>query len=188
EHAQLLEEALRQRPDGLILSVYPADGYLLLDLVRRQPRRPTVLAMTIAPLHPTFYETAGPIANGIFGPSQWEPDERIPFPGTMNFISNFEKSFQELPSYHAGAAFAACQILERAITEVGTLDHTLIRDRISALDAVTVIGRFKVDHLGRQVGHNPILVQWQQGKKEIVYPAKMQTAAPRFEPDRETGP
>ena len=143
--------------------------------------------MTIAPLHPAFHDTAGPIADGIFGPSQWEPDERIPFPGTMSFIHDFEQSFQKLPAYHAGASFAACQILERVISEVGTLDHEVLRDRISALDAVTVIGRFKVDHHGRQVGHNPILVQWQQGTKEIVYPAKMRTAMPRFDLPQEAG-
>ena len=188
EHVQLLEDALRERADGLILSVYPPDGYLILDLLQSKPWRPAVLGMTIAPLHPAFHETAGPIAEGLFGPSQWEPDERIPFPGTMGFINDFERSFQKLPSYHAGAAFAACQIFERVITEVGALDHDVIRDRISGLDAVTVIGRFKVDHLGRQVGHNPILVQWQQGKKEIVYPAKMRTAPPRFDVFRETGP
>jgi branched-chain amino acid transport system substrate-binding protein len=187
-HAQLVEDMLRERADGLILSVYPTDGYLLLDLLQRTSRRPAVLGMTIAPLHPTFYETAGSSAEGIFGPSQWEPDERIPFPGTMSFIRAFEQSFGQLPSYHAGAAFAACQILERTIVEVGALDHELIRERVSALDTVTVIGRFKVDHLGRQVGHNPILVQWQEGKKEIVYPVKMQTSAPRFEPPRESGP
>jgi branched-chain amino acid transport system substrate-binding protein len=45
---------------------------------------------------------------------------------------------------------------------------------------VTVIGRFKVDSTGKQIGHNPILVQWQDGNKEIVYPTKMRTAAPRF--------
>ncbi len=29
------------------------------------------------------------MANHIFGPSQWEPDERIPFPGTRRFVEGF---------------------------------------------------------------------------------------------------
>jgi branched-chain amino acid transport system substrate-binding protein len=48
------------------------------------------------------------------------------------------------------------------------------------MDSVTVIGRFKVDHRGMQIGHNPFLIQWQDGEKKIVYPRKLQTAAPRF--------
>jgi hypothetical protein len=42
------------------------------------------------------------------------------------------------------------------------------------------MGRFKVDEKGRQIGHNPILIQWQNGVKEIVYPTKLQTAPAIF--------
>ncbi len=180
ELPRLLDQAKKANADGLLLAAYPPDAYLLLDLLTQGDWRPKVLAITIAPIHPDFHQRAGAIAEGIFGPSQWEPDERIPFPGTIKFIQDFNSAYRKLPSYHAGSAYASCQILERAITEVGDIDHQRIRDYISALDTVTVIGRFKVDHHGKQVGHNPILIQWQAGKKEIVYPTKMRTAPPRF--------
>ena len=178
--APLLDEAAHKNAVGLILSAYPPDGYRMLALMTSSGWRPRALGITIAPIHPDFHRQAGPIAEGIFGPSQWEPDERIPFPGTNDFIHDFNAAYQKLPSYHAGSAYAACQILERAITDLHDLNHDRIRDYINALDTVTVIGRFKVDLQGRQVGHNPILIQWQGGKKEIVYPTKMQTAAPRW--------
>jgi branched-chain amino acid transport system substrate-binding protein len=136
--------------------------------------------MSIASIHPDFYRKAGPIAERIFGPSQWEPDERIPYPGTTQFIQAFQTAYRKMPSYHAGSAYASCQILEQAVDDLHDIDHERIRDYISALDTVTVIGRFKVDPTGRQIGHNPILVQWQGGHKEIVYPTKMQTAPPHF--------
>jgi branched-chain amino acid transport system substrate-binding protein len=136
--------------------------------------------MTIAPMHPEFLKKAGPIGEGVFGPSQWEPDERIPFPGTKKFIADFVQYTQKQPSYHAGSAYSACQIIENAINRSGKIDHDKIRDYIRSLDTVTVIGRFKVDQQGRQIGHNPITIQWQNGKKEIVYPVKLQTAAARF--------
>ena len=176
----LIREAAQANAHGLIMSAYPPDGYHLLELMQAADWRPKALGMTIAPIHPDFYRNAGPIAEGIFGPSQWEPDERIPFPGTMQFIQDFQAAYHKLPSYHAGSAYAGCQILERAITDLQEINHHRIRDYISSLDTVTVIGRFKVDHQGQQVGHNPILVQWQDGRKEIVYPTKMQTARPRF--------
>jgi branched-chain amino acid transport system substrate-binding protein len=180
ELPRLLDQAKKTNADGLLLAAYPPDAYLLLDLLSQSDWRPKALGMTIAPIHPDFHHRAGAIAEGIFGPSQWEPDERIPFPGTTKFIQDFNSAYRKLPSYHAGSAYASCQILERAIVEVGDIDHQRIRDYISALDTVTVIGRFKVDHHGKQVGHNPILIQWQAGKKEIVYPTKMRTAPPRF--------
>ena len=176
----LLSDAIDKNADGLIVSAYPPEGYRILALMQAADWRPKATGMTIAPIHPDFFRNAGPIAEGIFGPSQWEPDERIPFPGTTKFIRDFQAAYHKLPSYHAGSAYASCQILERTIADLQEINHARIRDYISSLDTVTVIGRFKVDHQGRQVGHNPILVQWQDGEKEIVYPTKMQTAPPRF--------
>ncbi|MCF8045247.1 MAG: hypothetical protein K9J83_05240, partial [Desulfarculaceae bacterium] len=70
--------------------------------------------------------------------------------------------------------------LEEAVRETGSPDHDRIRDYIVSADTVTVIGRFKVDHKGKQIGHNPLTIQWQNGKKEIVWPAKLRTADPVF--------
>jgi branched-chain amino acid transport system substrate-binding protein len=168
------------KPEAILLCAYPPDGYLFLEHLAKTSLRPRAIAISIAPSLPDFYKQAGPIAEGIFGPSQWEPDERAPFPGTTQFIKLFTEFAGTSPSYHAGAAYAGCQLLERSIVANDGLDHVKVRDYISALDTVTVIGRFKVDPTGRQVGHNTLIIQWQDGKKEIVYPRKMQTAKPRF--------
>lgn len=126
------------------------------------------------------YALAKRYFKGVLGPSQWEPDERIPFPGTKKFIEGFVAYAKKVPSYHADSAYAASQILERAVTQTRSLNHNNIREYIRAMDTVTVIGRFKVNHMGKQIGHNPIMIQWQKGEKEIVYPTKMQTASVRF--------
>ena len=118
------------------------------------------------------------MADKVFGPSQWEPRERIPFPGTQQFVTAFKRFTNRSPSYHAGSAYAACQLYEDAIRKTQSFDNQKIRDYIASLDTVTVIGRFKVDSNGKQIGHNPIIIQWQKGKKEIVWPSKMQTAPP----------
>jgi branched-chain amino acid transport system substrate-binding protein len=180
EFPELLEKAIDVNVDGLIFSAYPPECYQFLDLMKKTKYRPKVLGITIAPTHPDFYKKTGIIAEGVFGPSQWEPDERIPFPGTKKFIEGFVAYAKKVPSYHAGSAYAASQILEKAIIQTKSLNHNKIREYIRAMDTVTVIGRFKVDHKGKQIGHNPIMIQWQKGEKEIVYPTKMQTASARF--------
>ncbi|MEE4261501.1 MAG: amino acid ABC transporter substrate-binding protein [Desulfobacteraceae bacterium] len=180
---QLIKHLINRKADGLAVSAYSPDCHRFLKLLASSDYRPRALGMTIAPVHPDFLQKAGPIGDGVFGPSQWEPDERIPFPGTMKFITDFVQFTQKRPSYHAGSAYAACRILEDAISRAGVIDHDRIRDYIRALDTVTVIGRFKVDELGKQIGHNPLTIQWQSGKKEIVYPTKLQTAPARFYPN-----
>jgi branched-chain amino acid transport system substrate-binding protein len=176
----LLSEVRAVNPDGILLSAYPLDGYLLLNLMEQEKYRPKVVGITIAPSHPDFYKDAGNMAEGVFGPSQWEPDERIPFPGTKNFIRDYKSLTDNIPTYHAGSSYASCQIIENAVTHNKSFDQKKIRDFISSYDTVTVIGRFKVDHLGKQIGHNPLLIQWQNGEKQIVYPTAMQTAPPKF--------
>ncbi len=127
-----------------------------------------------------FLREAGSIAEGVFGSSQWEPDERIPFPGTKRFIADFRSFTNRLPSYHSGSGYASCQLMERAVRHCECLDQARIADFIRSLDTVTVVGRFKVGLDGKQTGHNSIIIQWQNGKKEIVFPANMQTAPPRI--------
>jgi branched-chain amino acid transport system substrate-binding protein len=180
ELPELVREVQGISPEGLILCAYPDDGYDLLEILQKVRFRPKVLSMSVGPLHPDFIRRAGRMAEGVMAPSQWEPDTRLPFPGTKEFIEKFRNEFHQEPSYHAGTAFAACQVLEKAVRGAGSLDHDKIREFIHSMDTVTVIGRFRVDQRGMQIGHNPILIQWQQGKKEIVYPTAMQTAPPRF--------
>lgn len=184
-HVDQVDEFLLQiqpmQNRALIVCAYPNEDYQILQLLAKNGIHPTALAVSIAPALPDFAQKAGQYAEGVFGPSQWEPDERLPFPGTMQFISDFKTAYHISPSYHAGAAFAGCQLLENAVKHTGSLNHQQISQKIRSLDTVTVIGRFKVDKDGRQIGHNPILIQWQNGRKEIVYPFKMKTAHPIIE-------
>lgn len=170
----------RPPPEVVIVSAYPEAGYHMLRTLQEAIPRPPVFAMTILPIHPDFYKRVGSFAEGVLAPSQWEPDERIPFPGTRQFIADHLAFTGIMPSYHSGSAYASCQILEKAVRKSGSLDHHKLRDIIASMDAVTVIGRFRVNSKGMQIGHNPILIQWQQGRKVIVYPTRMQTAAPKM--------
>ena len=176
----LLATVKAKDANGLLLSAYSPDCHELLRLLRDMDYRPTVLAMPVAPVLPGFPTKAGDMADRVFGPSHWEPDERIPFPGTREFIDSFTRFAGHPPSFHAASAYSACQIMENAITWTQSIDNRKLRDYIAALDTVTIFGRFKVDPTGKQVGHNSFIIQWQNGKKEIVWPQKMQTAKPVF--------
>lgn len=175
--------ALEDRaPDALVFSSYPPEGYAFLHALQQHGYRPGSLFLTITSILPEFYRKVGAFAEGIFGPSQWEPIESIPFPGSKQFVHDFIQATGRRPSYHASAAYTACRILEHAVETTGSLDHRKLRDYIIRLNTVTIIGRFKVDAMGNQVGHNPMLIQWQNGRKEIVYPNKMKTAEPILGP------
>ena len=176
----IIEECKEDPPDALIFCTYPGAGYKFLRIMEKEQFKPKATAMTIIPVHPDFGKNAGGISENIFAPSQWEPVERIPFPGTQQFIHNFTRFAGREPSYHATSAYSSCLILENAVQAVRSLDHEKIRDFIISLDTVTALGRFKCDYTGKQIGHNPLIIQWQDGKKQIVYPPNLATAEPRL--------
>ncbi len=180
---EALEALAKLHPDALVFSSYPPNAFRALKAMQGLGDRPPALAMSVAPALPDFYQKAGPLAEGVFGPSHWEPNGRLPFPGSQRFIRAFRRlSGGIMPSYHAASAYSAMKILEAAIRHFHSLDQDKIRQYILGLDTVTVVGRFKVDLTGRQIGHNPFIIQWQNGVKQIVYPPKMQTAPPMFPP------
>ena len=167
-------------PDAMVLCAYPDDVYALMDSMKRAKYRPRAFAATIAPTFKDFGLRLGKDAEGVFGPSQWEANTRIPFPGTKKFIRSFKEFTKLTPTYHAASGYAACEILEKSINKVGAKDREKIASAIRQMDTYTVLGRFRVDDRGIQVGHNPITIQWQNGKREIIWPRRMQTANPIF--------
>jgi branched-chain amino acid transport system substrate-binding protein len=84
------------------------------------------------------------------------------------------------PSYQSAIAYAAGQVLEATVNSAKSLDRKKIRQAMSKLEMYTILGRFKVDQTGIQIKHFPLALQWQKGKKEIVWPEEMQTMEPIF--------
>lgn len=185
---KIVDTLISYKLKNIIFCGYPDEGYQFLNLLKEKKYKPEGLAMTIIPAQPDFYENVGSFADRIFGPSQWEPDPRLPLPDIHKFIQNFKRLTGKQPSYQACSSYTACRIIEEAITKIGFIDQQEIRNFIYNIDTITPMGRFKVGADGRQIAHNPILIQWQQGKKEIVYPLDLRTSPPLFSNSKRTEP
>lgn len=140
--------------------------------------RPKAFYASVGPALHGFYEKCGPDADAVFGTSLWEP--RANYPGANRFNQQFINTYGDAPGYHAGLAYAAGQVLEKAVNEVGTLQRQTVRDALYHLDTMTIIGRFGVDKSGKQVRQHTFIIQWQNGQKEVVWPEQIKTAEPRF--------
>lgn len=138
--------------------------------------QPKVYYATVGPAAQEYYDTIGIDANYTFSSSQWEPYTK--FHGSKEFIDSFIKKYNIMPSYHAAAAYAGGQILEAAVKKANSLDRDKIRDILSTMDTMTIIGRYGVDSRGLQIRHFNLIIQWQKGKKEIVWPEEISTAKP----------
>jgi branched-chain amino acid transport system substrate-binding protein len=140
--------------------------------------RPRAFYASVGPALQAFYDKCGEDAELVFGTSLWEP--RANYPGAQKFERDFIDAFGGVPGYHAGLAYAAGQVLEEAAREARSIDREKVRSALFRLDAMTIIGRFGVDSKGKQVRQHTFIIQWQEGKKELVWPKEIQTAEPRF--------
>lgn len=140
--------------------------------------RPNNYFATVGPAMPAFYRKLGKDADMVFSSSQWEPEVKYRPDDQKIFLGPFRKKYNIKPSYHAAIAFAACQILETAIKKTHSFDRKKIRDVLSTMDAMSIIGRYGVDNNGMQVKHFPINVQWQKGVKKVVWPEEIAKVAP----------
>jgi branched-chain amino acid transport system substrate-binding protein len=167
------------RPDAVIITGYLKESIVFRKVLDRK-NLDVAFAGSVGPSMHEFRNTLGPLAEGVFGASQWEPDERIPYLGSRSFIQAFRKQYGEDPSYHAANAYASVKMLAEAVEKTGSLDLEKIRMHIVTGEHKTVVGPFKLRKDGTQIGHRSIIIQWQNGRKEIVWPENMRTASPVF--------
>lgn len=55
------------------------------------------------------------------------------------------------------------------------MDSTKVRQALGELKFMSFYGGWKVDESGMQVGHSMVDVQWQDGKRVIVWPEAAKT-------------
>jgi branched-chain amino acid transport system substrate-binding protein len=143
---------------------------------------PRAFYATIGPALDRWRSEFGATGDGTFTTSTYEANDKLDFPGAREFDQAFRRRFQMEPSYHAATAYAAGQILEAAASAANSLEREAIRQALSELDTYSIVGRFAVDPTGMQRKREEMIVQWQKGKKEIVWPNAIDTAQPVFAP------
>lgn len=126
-----------------------------------------------------YLDALGQDADGVFSTSQWEAFTRAER-GKDPFSAAYLRAYGKEPSYFAATAYASGEILEAAARKAGTLERSALRKALSTMEAMSVIGRYGVDRTGLQVRNTNLVIQLQDGRKEVVWPAEYRTAAPRF--------
>lgn len=143
-------------------------------LVRERARLSagTRLAVVAAGLA-AFGAEVGDLAQGVVGPSQWEPaaiDRPRLGPSAAWFAATVERTRGGSPAeYPAAQAFATGLVLAECVQRAGSLEPEALLTAARALETATLYGGFRLDpETGRQVAHRVHLVEWRSGRKELV--------------------
>lgn len=172
--ADLAAEARDAGAEVIIVAGHFDESVDMRRALKKLDWYPRAYFATIGPTLQRYSDVLGSDANLTFAVSLWEPDKKLKFRGSQEFIDSFAETYANQASYHAANAYAAGQILEAAVKKANSLDRNMIRQILYDLDVHTIIGRYRVNENGMPLKHRPQLIQWQDGYKVIVYPEEHQ--------------
>ena len=115
--------------------------------------------------------------DALLGPAQWvasaalEPDEG---PDPQWFATRYRSAVGRPPPYPAVQAFAAGLLAARCLRESEEIHDAAQLAAARRLVCRTLYGAFRLEPAtGLQVGHEVLTVQWQDGKRRVVWPREL---------------
>lgn len=175
---ELAKKAMLSKAQALIVCGHFEEAVYTRLSLKKIKWFPRALYASVGPSLQAFYNKLGADANHVMSSSMWEHCGGLNPKGCQAFYEAYLKTYGEEPSYHAATAYAAGQILEAAAIKANGFDRNKIRETLSKMETVSILGRYGVDARGMQTKHFNLTIQWQNGKKEIVWPEELRTAKP----------
>jgi branched-chain amino acid transport system substrate-binding protein len=126
-----------------------------------------------------FVTSAGKDAEYALGMSLYEPS--LPSEGNKEFVKTYREKYRSDPGYYAAFGFVAGTVLEAAVKKAGSVDTEKVREVLTTLKMGSVMGKHEVDPATyMQIGVRGLVVQVQNGKREVIWPEEFKTAEPKL--------
>ena len=146
-----------------------------LELVQILDRRRWRAVLSVAAGVDEILESLGRRREGLIGPAQWMPGNAplpIVGPDAGWFVEAYRRRVGTIPPYPAAQALAAALIWSECVRITNALDDETLKSAAGRLSTRTLFGTFTLDPVtGLQVGHQVVAVQWQDGRRVVVWPS-----------------
>jgi branched-chain amino acid transport system substrate-binding protein len=177
-----LARARIKEPSLVVLIASPADGALMMRQCRGMNLVPALILGEAAGFAaPAFIEKAGGYGEYLCALVPWAPSARNA--GSRRFVENFQARFGWVPGHDAALAYAAMTVLSDAARRAGAQNRSALRGALAVAQLATICGRVHFDPRSARPGQNPsnwLLVQWQSGRLETIWPPDKASAEPVF--------
>ena len=174
----LIKEVQDYEPDLILGMGRMEDDIAVAKELKRQSVGAKAIGLVVASIK-LFRETFGDYSEGFLSVSQWEKGLNIEpdiGPTPQEFSNRFHAVYGKKPDYVAAQGYHICLVIKHCILVSGNLDCSALRDSAKNTELKTFYGLFRTDSSGNQVGHETVAIQWQGGRKVIVYPEKYREA------------
>ncbi len=152
-----------------------SDGVNLVRALVKVGYSPKQLFQASAPSFADQYSNAIGVKNtqGVFYAVSYHVDADTT--GNAEFLKAYRARYKTDPPEDAADAYAAAQVLQKAVEEVGEIDQDAIRDWLHENSVETVLGELSWDETGAPE-QAFLLAQWQNGDEQIVLPKNLATS------------
>lgn len=117
----------------------------------------------------------GAAGEGVIGTTISWPTQG--YAGLADLAAFFkDRGYNSVPAFGI-AGYAILQVLEQAVEQAKTLDQAKLKDYILNHEFKTAAGDLKYQADGTPV-YREVILQYQHGKNEVVWPTDMKTASP----------
>jgi branched-chain amino acid transport system substrate-binding protein len=150
------------------------DGVNLLRSLIKVGYSPKQLFQASSPSFADQYSNAIGLQNteGVFYAVSYHVAAKTP--GNQQFLKAYRAKYKGDPPEDAADAYAAAQVLQKAVEEVGELDQKKLADWLHENSVDTILGTLSWDDTGAPE-QAFLLGQWQNGDEEIVLPEESAT-------------
>jgi branched-chain amino acid transport system substrate-binding protein len=173
----VLVQVKQANPDVVYMISYIMDASLLMKQAKELKLTPKMFIGGAAGFTlPEFKENAGVASEDVISATLWH--QVLPFPGAMEFYDKFKARFNKSVDYHGAEAYAACYVIADVLKRTKSLKADDIKAALAATDMMTVFGPVKFTTWGKMKNQNKVatyVVQWLNGKLELVWPADLAT-------------
>ncbi len=188
----LLSDMKSRKPEIVVGGGHYVDGQLFARQMSDLDINVKAVSLVASATLPAYYKAlGGHIAEGVMGPSHWEYGVTFSPKGAKKlglewigpsqdeFVSLFKKALGKdmIPDYHAAEAGAQVLAYVKAAEMANSIDQDKVRAALGKLKFMSFYGGWDVDDTtGMQIGHSMVDMQWQNGKRVIVWPLEAATA------------
>lgn len=123
---------------------------------------------------PEFPKNAGKASESVFSATLWY--QTLPYKGAKEYYDKFVKTFGKDTEYHGAEAYAAAYVIADTLKRAKSMSPADVKEALSKTDLMTAFGPVKFTSYGKMTNQNKLptyLVQWIDGKLELVWPKEV---------------
>jgi len=164
-------------PDIVYMVSYIMDASLLMKQAKELKLTPKMFIGGAAGFTmPEFKKNAGVASEKVISATLWY--QSLNYPGAMQYFKNYKARYKDDTEYHGAEAYAAAQIIADALMRAKSFSPADIKQALSETYAMTVFGPVKFISYEKFTNQNKLptyVVQWINGKLELVWPSNIAT-------------